>query len=393
MALHESVEAGVWDAVREHYESGQFDHAVLDALRLLTAALRSKTGLHGDGAALVGQALGGNTPAVRLNPFRTVSEVDEQRGYEQIVRGLYIGIRNPRTHDNWADSQRDADAIIGFIDHIIRRIDDAYNHFDIDAYKARVFDPLFVESLEYAQLIVSEVPAAELPIVFETVFAERATGDPKRLALFFRALFQRMSEQQREGAARLVSESLRQTRKSADITSIIRFLRPGMWPLLAADARARTEASIIASVSEGKRDVYAGVTTGGGLGTWANTFGRHFDRKRDLVEAIRRLLYQDWYTQNYVGQYFMSLLPSLVDDAQQRDAICEGMAYAAFVNDARILRGRLLEAYPRYPEDWRNALQSACLPYETEAPDFFARLFGDVAGGDAPSPDDDGGVV
>lgn len=392
MALQESLEANLWNAVRDHYETQQFDHAVLDAMRLLTAALRSRTGLHTDGAALVGQALGGNPPPVRLNAYRTASEVDEQRGYEQIVRGLYTGVRNPRTHDNWADSQRDADAIIGFIDLVIRRINAAHMHFDVDAYKARVFDPLFVESLEYAQLIVSEIPTTELPTVFESVFADRAAADPKRLVLFFRALLQRMTDQHREEAARVVSESLRLARTHTDFIAIIRFLRPGMWPLLAPDARARTEASVIASISEGKRDAFAGTTTGGGLGTWANTFGRHFDRRHDLIEAIRRLLHIDWYTQNYVGQYFMSSIPSLVDTTEQREAICEGIAYAAFDNDARVLRSRLLEAYPRYPDEWKNDLQRASLPYETEDPDFFARIFGDAAT-EQGAPQHDDGVV
>jgi uncharacterized protein (TIGR02391 family) len=95
MDLPTEISPELYAAVRAHYEAGEYSLAILDGMRVLTKAIRDKTGLDGDGAALVGQALGGNSPPLQLNVMRTTSQVDEQRGHEQIIRGLYTGIRNP----------------------------------------------------------------------------------------------------------------------------------------------------------------------------------------------------------------------------------------------------------------------------------------------------------
>jgi hypothetical protein len=73
----------------------------------------------GDGASLVGQALGGDSPRLRVNKFQTETEKNEQKGLEQILRGVYQGIRNPRSHEQFEDTQASANAIILFIDYLI----------------------------------------------------------------------------------------------------------------------------------------------------------------------------------------------------------------------------------------------------------------------------------
>lgn len=40
-----------------------------------------------------------------------------QRGMEQLLRGLYQGVRNPRSHEKIADAEDDAQIIIMFVGH------------------------------------------------------------------------------------------------------------------------------------------------------------------------------------------------------------------------------------------------------------------------------------
>ena len=85
----------------------------------MSDVIRAKTELQSDGAALVGQALGGKNPKLRLNRLETQTEKDLQAGVEQLVRGLYLAIRNPRSHERLDDSQPDADALIVFVNYVL----------------------------------------------------------------------------------------------------------------------------------------------------------------------------------------------------------------------------------------------------------------------------------
>ena len=100
MNLQTHISSDLWLAISNTYEAENYNHAVLDAMHYLSSFLREKTGVDGDGASLVGQALGGDSPRLRINKLQTETERSVQRGIEQILRGLYLGIRNPRSHES-----------------------------------------------------------------------------------------------------------------------------------------------------------------------------------------------------------------------------------------------------------------------------------------------------
>jgi uncharacterized protein (TIGR02391 family) len=99
MNLETEINQDLWRSIRRSYETRQWSNAILDAIYFLSDALRTKTGLQSDGAALVGQALGGKNPKLRLNRLQTESEQSFQSGVEQLLRGIYSAFRNPRSHE------------------------------------------------------------------------------------------------------------------------------------------------------------------------------------------------------------------------------------------------------------------------------------------------------
>lgn len=77
-------------------------HATLEATKSIADRLRSMTGEHGDGASLVDAtlALGKvGKPRVAINTLTTVTERDEQKGFVNIVKGVFSMYRNPTAHD------------------------------------------------------------------------------------------------------------------------------------------------------------------------------------------------------------------------------------------------------------------------------------------------------
>lgn len=148
----------LWDAVRTNFERKEFTGAVLDAFYFLSDLLRKKSGADGDGAALIGQAIGGKKPKVKLNRLQTESDWNVQVGMEQLLRGLYIGVRNPRSHEKTPDSENDAQVLILFIGYVVQQIEQARAQFYRPAYVKRVLDPDFVPQEQYAQLLVDDLP-------------------------------------------------------------------------------------------------------------------------------------------------------------------------------------------------------------------------------------------
>ena len=73
-------------------------HAVQEAVKSVMDRLRKRTGLTTDGGELVAFVLGGEAPVLAINPRQTKSEKDEQKGFVNLLTGVYGMFRNPTSH-------------------------------------------------------------------------------------------------------------------------------------------------------------------------------------------------------------------------------------------------------------------------------------------------------
>ena len=107
-------------------------HAVLEALKSIAAKVRSLSGLTTDGADLVNAAFGlgkACTPILAINSLKTESEKGEQRGFANLLVGLFGTIRNPVAHNpkiEWPMSDQDALDILTMASLIHRKLDNAH---------------------------------------------------------------------------------------------------------------------------------------------------------------------------------------------------------------------------------------------------------------------------
>lgn len=103
-------------------------HAVLEASKSVAEKLRRRTGLQSDGAQLVDEALSGDPPRLKINAFLSDSEKSEQRGFTNLVKGLFGVFRNPTAHTPrvaWSMSEEDALDLFSVASYVHRRIDRA----------------------------------------------------------------------------------------------------------------------------------------------------------------------------------------------------------------------------------------------------------------------------
>lgn len=88
--------------------------------------IRQKSGLNSDGAKLVDEAFGGESPRLRINKCVSETEKGEQRGFMNLTKGLFGTFRNPSAHEpkiEWEMTEQDALDMFSLASYILRRIE------------------------------------------------------------------------------------------------------------------------------------------------------------------------------------------------------------------------------------------------------------------------------
>jgi uncharacterized protein (TIGR02391 family) len=173
MNLRSEISDRLWEAIANTYENGNYAHSVVDSIHVLTNTLREKSGLDGDGNPLVGGALGGDTPKIKLNSLQTDTEKNIQKGFEAILRGTYSAIRNPRSHEAASDRREDADAIICFVNYLLTVLDASKEAFTTEAFIKQIGDTDFVDSERYSGILLSEIPPSRVGDTLIAIYSQR----------------------------------------------------------------------------------------------------------------------------------------------------------------------------------------------------------------------------
>lgn len=105
-------------------------HAVLEATKSVADKIRTMSGLTGDGAELVQAALGQGRagPVLAINSLATDTERSEQRGFVNLLVGLFGTFRNPTAHEAriyWPIDEQDALDILSLVSLVHRKLDGA----------------------------------------------------------------------------------------------------------------------------------------------------------------------------------------------------------------------------------------------------------------------------
>lgn len=314
MNLETNIRESLWAAIQTNYENHNYTGAILDAMHFLSNLLRDKTGLEDDGVSLVGQALGGRNPKLKVNKLQSESDKNVQKGVEQILRGLYQAIRNPRSHEKYQDNVNDANSIILFVDFLVRIIDQSKTPFMKVDFIKRVFDPDFAESDRYAELLVGEIPPKQRLEVFIDVFSQKEQGDGKELRYFFPSLLAVLTDDEKKEVYRVVSSEMKESDSTDAMRLILQAMPSDCWPEYDEIARLRIETKLLKEIEGGKYNDSLKRCYGGALGTWATNVTEHFSLKDELVSTLtRKLASGDDSQQAYVFRFFFSALTELLD--------------------------------------------------------------------------------
>lgn len=358
--LNTRIDERLWSLIESTYIARNFSGAILDTIHFIGQLIRDKSGLESDGVALIGAAFGGKTPLLRVSKLQTDTDWNVQQGIEQILRGIYSALRNPRSHSKFSDSQEDADAIILFLNYIIKQVDQSKSPFDRATFGVRIFDPLFPENSRYAELLAEEIPPRlRLEILIKT-FRDRHTGEAKKLALFTFAIIRLLTSEEIEQFCSVVSEELRSIEDELAIRTAIQLIPRELWPSYSEIARIRIEEKLISSINTGRYHTANGKLISGAFGTWAMGLGRFFTLKSKLAFAVAaKLASTNSLEQGYAIQYFGNSLPDLEPDPDFF-LTCD-LKNRLRAGDGVLYRHLKWIKSPQTPIGWKTALET---PYD-----------------------------
>ena len=374
MNLETILDERLWSSIQSFYENRNFTGAILDAIYCLSDLIRERTGLESDGATLVGQAFGGNSPRLRVNKLQTKSDKDIQAGVEQLLRGMFRAIRNPRSHEKHEDEQRDADAIIVFVNYLLGIIGQSKPPFSKSDFLNRILDPHFVKNRRYAELLVSEIPRKQRLEVMLDVHRKKETADAASLAYFVGALLPVLGEEEKTELYAVISDEWKTTDSELTISVVLQAFPAPFLKELAEVARLRIENKLIESISGGSYNRITNRCPSGAFGTWARGRCQDFLMKEDFVAVLlRKLDSDDPKEEDYVLHFFWKDLQELVTPPSGRLV--------------GIIRKKLKEGNKRFYE----ALSPGMALGSREWSKPFTQAFGSFQEAEPPAEFDDGG--
>jgi len=103
-------------------------HAVFEATKSVAEKIRVRSGLTSDGSVLADQAFGGLQPRLAINFLQTETEQSEQRGFINLLKGMFGTFRNVTAHApkvTWSIDETDALDLLTLVSYLHRRIDAA----------------------------------------------------------------------------------------------------------------------------------------------------------------------------------------------------------------------------------------------------------------------------
>ncbi|UUV16972.1 TIGR02391 family protein [Fusobacteria bacterium ZRK30] len=269
MDINFEISKELYSVIEKNYKNENYSGAILDAMHLLTETIRDKTGLEGDGSALIGNAFGGNNPKIQINKLQTDSEKSIQKGIQEIMRGFYSAIRNPRSHDKLKDTKKETDVIILFIDYLLETIDKSKLSFEESTFLKRIFDKHFVKSKEYSDLLVAEIPKRQRADIGITVLLDRNKGNLESLSYFIASLFDKLESNEIDRIYKVISKELMHASSFHDIQPFL-YLCPGkFWNKVNKAVKIRIENILLEDLKTANYDKDNDMCEiSGSLGTW-----------------------------------------------------------------------------------------------------------------------------
>lgn len=305
------IEEKLWDSIKRNYIAENYTNAILDAIQFIGDLIREKSGLESDGNQLIGNALGGENPKIKLNNLITESDKNTQKGIESILRGIYSAYRNPRSHSKVQDTEIEAFEIIIFLNHLLKILDKSSGKFSSEIFFKRVLDEDFVRTKKYAELLIKDIPRNKYFEIAIGIFRTKENGKIHNLKLVWDNIYVKLTDEHKKELLDLASEELRYTDSFNIIIACISLFK-STWESIAEDARLRVENKLIKKLTIAEKYKSGSLNEAGKFCSWLPSIVKVSVLKDEIAEKIISVLKsKNESNQRFVIDYFQSYFDEL----------------------------------------------------------------------------------
>ncbi|ALE74388.1 hypothetical protein AD006_25325 [Pseudonocardia sp. EC080610-09] len=120
----EGLHNAISKAAGSRFAAGQYADAVSAAFKAVEARVKALSPHDLSGKRLMGQTFGTASPHLDVTTAREPRSIqDEREGFNQLFMGSFQGIRDPRAHEEMADTAEEAMEYLGLASLLMRRLD------------------------------------------------------------------------------------------------------------------------------------------------------------------------------------------------------------------------------------------------------------------------------
>lgn len=123
-----NIHSKIYLYCNEELITENYFHSVFEAVKSIAEEIRKKSNLTLDGAELIDKALSVTNPLIKINTLHTETEQSEQKGFSNLIKGVFGMFRNTTAHSPkivWEISEDEALDIMTTISMIHKKLSNA----------------------------------------------------------------------------------------------------------------------------------------------------------------------------------------------------------------------------------------------------------------------------
>jgi uncharacterized protein (TIGR02391 family) len=93
-----NIHSKIYEYCNSELITENYFHSVFEAVKSIAEEIRQKTNLTLDGAELIDKALSVTNPLIKINSLKTETEQSEQKGFSNLIKGVFGMFRNTTAH-------------------------------------------------------------------------------------------------------------------------------------------------------------------------------------------------------------------------------------------------------------------------------------------------------
>ena len=314
--MEQKLRPDLWKAISAHYERADYTEALRDAVFFACEMLREKSGIEDkDGTKLVDATLMGANPPILVSKNENQTERDYQQGIGFFFKGIMQAIRNPLSHEKTDYSQEDAESVILFLNFLLNRIDVSGAVSKVENIMELLMDEDFTDTLEYAELLLKEVPSKKRYDLLLDLYNRRAELPRNVLRNFIHVLFCSLSKASKANFINAVSNSMIKCKDDIDLRMYVHYFMRDTYSEIIQIAKLRIEDLFLKALRAGRLigddEEEKESNEAGSLVTWFDDTFNLFVHKEDIVDSMISMCGSSEDHAEFISFYFEDIFEDI----------------------------------------------------------------------------------